>query len=216
MFRITPVIVKSISYNRVSIDKVFRSRCTLFQRASKISEIELMMRLAETFSSERKFVTAHDIYRKIIERNPDYYKAYEKLLISLKGNKSEITDLELDNFINTCREYIIKSRELDTNLPVSVTITANDNNHQEVLMKLAANLESEGSIAKSEKIYKTIIEMYPTFADAYQNLWKSWVNHGFPKYSPYEFDFLQRSYLKYIDKVEKDEKDESLTNKPRR
>lgn len=77
-------------------------------------------------------------------------------------------------------------------------ITNNHSQHQLVLMRLADDFANEGHIIHSERIYKTIIEIYPTCEEAYQKLWNSWVFKRALKIPKNELDDFQKKYEKFI------------------
>lgn len=84
----------------------------------------------------------------------------------------------------------------------------NDHQHQVELIKVGDTLAAEGHIINSEKIYKTVIDIYPTCAEAYQRLWNSWAFKRSLMVTKKELDDFEEKYNKYI----KPQSDDNATN----
>lgn len=82
----------------------------------------------------------------------------------------------------------------------------NVSKHRETLMKLADDYAKEGEIRNAETIYKTLIDIYPTYRAAYQQLWNSWVGKRNLMVTGPEFEYFEKKYREHIEPLEQTEK----------
>jgi hypothetical protein len=85
--------------------------------------------------------------------------------------------------------------------------------HQKSLMEIGSDFEKDCQPLNAERIYKTVIDLYPTCREAYQKLWNSWVSvHGL-KIPEKELREFEEKYNKYIKANE--QLNEQINHKPR-
>jgi hypothetical protein len=106
----------------------------------------------------------------------------------VRGRKLLLTSCRLPLFQQTTR-YSAQTFFLPNNTALE---------HQKSLMKIGSDFEKACQPLKAERIYKTLIDLYPTYREAYQKLWNSWVSVRGLKITEKELVEFEERYNKYI------------------